>query len=148
MCHGGLRDFAPQGPADRLCCQTRTPAQPTSSERSFGLADAWCLAELLGHVEMVLERRQRLAGPVLQCGIVAALGVALEQRHRVLMRADLVGVVVRAEIPARRALELVELALVRAVERRRKRRLHLAATDQALELAAGLGVIGHHLLRK
>src|SRR4051812_26243843 len=39
----------------------------------LGLADARRLAELLGHVEMVLERRQRLAGPILQVGIVAAL---------------------------------------------------------------------------
>lgn len=45
----------------------------------LGLPDARCLAELLGHIEMVLERRQRLAGPILQRGIVAALGVAFEQ---------------------------------------------------------------------
>src|SRR3954452_6148066 len=114
----------------------------------LGLADARRLAELLGHVEMVLERRQRLAGPILQVGIVAALGVTLEQRDRILMGTDLVRIVIRAEVLAIRALELVELALMRAVERRRKGRLHLAAADEALEFAAGLGVVGHHLLRK
>src|SRR6201987_1123249 len=40
-----------------------------------GLADARRLAELLGHIEVVLQRRQRLAGPILQIGIIATLGL-------------------------------------------------------------------------
>jgi hypothetical protein len=37
---------------------------------------------------MMLENRKRPAGPVLQLRIVAALGVALKQRNRILMGAD------------------------------------------------------------
>src|SRR5437868_6054543 len=77
-----------------------------------GLADARCLAELLRHFQVMLERGQRLPGPVLQLRIVAAAGVALEQRHCVLVRADLIGVEIRAEIRGGPVLELVELRLV------------------------------------
>jgi hypothetical protein len=50
------------------------------------------LAEILRHLEMVLESRKGLAGPVLQFGIFTALGVAFEKRHRVLVGAHLHGV--------------------------------------------------------
>lgn len=56
----------------------------------FGLTNTRRLAELLGHVEVMLERRQRFAGPILQFGTVAALGIAFEQRHCIFVRADLV----------------------------------------------------------
>src|SRR4051812_7801830 len=113
-----------------------------------GLADARCLAQLLRHLQMMLQCGEGLASPILQLGIVAALGITLEQRYRVLMSADLIGVEVRAEILARSALELVEHALVRAVELRRQLGLDLAAIYHALQLGAGLGVVGHHLLRE
>jgi hypothetical protein len=37
------------------------------------------LAEVLRHLEMMLESRERLAGPILQLGILTTLGIALEQ---------------------------------------------------------------------
>src|SRR5882757_9352471 len=114
-----------------------------------GLFIAWLtlllLAEILRHLEMMLQRGQGLAGPILQVRIVAALGVPLEQRHRILVRACLHRVKLRAAVLAALALELVELALVRAVERRRQLGLDFAAGDEPLQLGAGLGVIAHHL---
>lgn len=47
------------------------------------------LVEVLRHFEVMLQSRQRLARPVLQLGIFTTVRVALEQRHRVLVRADL-----------------------------------------------------------
>src|SRR2546429_9725212 len=85
------------------------------------------LIEVLRHFQVMLERGQRLAGPVLQVGIVAALGIALEQVDGVLMGADLHRVELGTEVVAAGAFELVELALVRAVEGRWQFGLQLAA---------------------
>ena len=43
------------------------------------------LVHIFRHFEVVLQSRERLARPVLQLRIVSALGVALEERRRVLV---------------------------------------------------------------
>ncbi len=48
------------------------PAIAFAGLREFGVGQA-LLAEVLRHFEVMLQRRQRLSGPVLQFGIVAAL---------------------------------------------------------------------------
>ena len=76
-----------------------------------GLSNAWDLAKLLGHLKVVPEGRKRLTGPVPEFRTVAALGITLEQRHRVLVSTHLVGVEVRTKILAvgNSALTLPEL---------------------------------------
>jgi hypothetical protein len=56
------------------------------------------LVHILGHLQMVLQRRKGLAGPFLQFGVVAALGISLKQRDGILMRADLHWIILRREI--------------------------------------------------
>ena len=58
---------------------------------------------------MVLERREGLAGPVLQVGIVAALRIALEQVDGILVRADLHGVEFGTEVFSFAAFNLSSL---------------------------------------
>ena len=69
------------------------------------------LAEVLCHFEMVLKRWKRLLGPILQLGILTAPGIALEQRHRILMSANLHGIEFGGEIIGLCIFQFVELAL-------------------------------------
>src|SRR5665213_795318 len=143
----GLADFSSRWRSTRKAagCPAAFPACVVQC-RLTGSANL--LLQALRQLKMMLQRREGLAGPILQVGIVAALGIALEQRHRILVRADLVRIEVRTEVLAAFTPELVELALVRTVERGRQFGLDLAAGDQALELGRGLGVVGDHLGRK
>ena len=61
------------------------------------------------------------------------------------MRAHLHGIVHAGEILSLRVIELVELALRGRRQCLRQLGLQLAAGDEALDVFAGLGVIGHHL---
>jgi hypothetical protein len=45
------------------------------------------LVHILRHLKMVLQGGQCFAGPILELRIIAALGIALEERSRILMRA-------------------------------------------------------------
>src|SRR5947209_1244669 len=95
----GYRLFYPDPPA--MCGLPPSPEKEVAPSRSIvlqkqrragasGHAVSYSLfLQALRHVEVVLQRRQSLSGPVLQVGIVAALGVALEQRNRILVRAHL-----------------------------------------------------------
>src|SRR5437773_12470081 len=56
------------------------------------------LTQVLGHLEMMPQCRKHLAGPLLQLRIIAAFGVALKQRHRIPVGADLHGVEVGRKI--------------------------------------------------
>lgn len=47
---------------------------------------------------MVLQRRQNFTGPVLELRILAALGIALEQRDRILVGTDLHRIIFTSEI--------------------------------------------------
>jgi len=49
---------------------------------------------------MLLEMGERLSGPALELGIVAALGVSLEQRDRVPVRLELDLIVALVEVLA------------------------------------------------
>src|ERR1700730_10760433 len=101
-----------------------------------------------GHIEVMLQRWKGFAGPVLQRRVIAAFSVALEQRDRVLVGADLYRIEIGTEVLAALAFQLVELALVRAIERGRQLGLDLAAGDEPLEFCRGLGVVADHLRRK
>src|SRR5262249_44373664 len=125
----------------RLAGLAKSASRMPSSQQErllAGLPDVRRLAEFFGHLEMVFEGRKRLASPVLEIGVIAALGIAFEQRNRVLVGADLIGVEIRAEILARGILQLVELALVRTVDGCRQLGLDLAAVDESLQIVAGL----------
>jgi hypothetical protein len=63
---------AGRGPCSDKKFERATPLK-WAPERSLAV-----LVHILRHIEMVLQRRQRLARPVFQFGIVTALGVALE----------------------------------------------------------------------
>src|ERR1700736_534405 len=76
--------------------------------------------QAFGHIEVMLQHWNGFAGPVLQRRVVAAFGVALEQRDRILVGADLYRIEIGTEVLAAFSLELIELALVRAVERGRQ----------------------------
>jgi hypothetical protein len=72
-------------------------------------------AEVLGHLEMVLESWKRLTGPVLQFEILTALGIALEKRHRILVSTNLHEIEFRGEIVRLRIFQFVDFAPSRAV---------------------------------
>ena len=63
--------------------------------------------QVVRHLEMMLQRRKRLSGPIPQVWVLAALGIALEQRNCVLVRAELHRIEIRTEFLAALALELV-----------------------------------------
>ena len=63
----------------------------------------------------MLKRGQRLSCPVLQCGVVAALRVTLEQRNGILVSADLHGIVLFREILVFGVAQLAQLFLVGVV---------------------------------
>ena len=64
---------------------------------------------------MQLQMRKMLGGESLQLGVVTLGGVALEQVNGVLMARDLIVLVLLGELVALETLQLVQLALVRAV---------------------------------
>jgi hypothetical protein len=125
----------------------RLPIGRTALSRR-SLRDGLRLFQVLRHLKVMLQRRKRLAGPLLQVGVLAAVGVTFEQGNRVLVSIDLHRIEIRRKVPARSVFQLVELALVRAVERGREFDLDFAAADHALQFGARLGVVGDHLRRK
>src|SRR5258708_8064599 len=104
-----------------------------------------CLTQVLGHLEMMPQCRKHLAGPVLQLRIFAAFGVALKQRHRILMGADLHGVEVGRKVLWLGIPQLVNLALRRAIESAGNYCLGVCGR-YCLEVFRCLGVIGDHLV--
>jgi hypothetical protein len=88
--------------AIRACCNDNmTHLAVVSSRPSAPLPAAHLLIlQTFSHLKMMLEGRKRLAGPVLQVRIIAALGITFEQRNRVLVGADLIRSVVGAEVLA------------------------------------------------
>jgi len=91
-----------------------------------------------------VQRRERLIGPGLELVVPAALAIALEQRDRVLMGADLIIHVLLCEIVALEALQLIEHALLRACHLGWQGNLQL--WRQSLKFAGRLGVVGDHLI--
>ena len=78
--------------------------------------------------------RQGLAREGLEVGIIAALAVALEQGHGILVGRELHVVVVLGEILAIELGQPVELVLMRLVHRGGQAHGGLAGGDDALEL--------------
>src|SRR4051812_38675036 len=91
------------------------------------------LGKLVGHFLVVLESGDGLASPRFQLSVVAALGVALEQVHCVLVSGLLIRYVLLVKIASLEARQLVELRLVRAIHRGGQFGLDLAAGDQPLQ---------------
>ena len=73
------------------------PALPTDVT-SLVASDRFARRQVVGHIEVMPQRRERLVRPILQFRIVATFGIALEQRHRVFMAALLIAVITRAEV--------------------------------------------------
>src|SRR5262249_36911498 len=106
------------------------------------------LLELLRHCQMLLQMRQGLGRPFLEVGIIAALGIFLEQIDRLLMRLLLGVVVGLVEVLTILGAQIVEHLLMLVVERGRERRLDLAAINQRFELLRRGLVVLYHPLRK
>ena len=69
----------------------------------------------LDHFQVLLKMWLMFSSKRLQFGIVAALGIAFEQRDCVFMCRFLVAVILPVKVRAFQALELVKLAFVRLV---------------------------------
>jgi len=69
---------------------------------------------VLRHLEVVLQGRQRFAGPVLQLRIFATLRTTLEERH---VRTDLHRIIFPGEVFRLGITQLVELFLGRVIKR-------------------------------
>src|SRR5580698_242420 len=56
------------------------------------------LVHVLGHCQMVLQRRQGSTRPVFELWVLATLGVTLEKRNRVLVSTDLHRIIFSREV--------------------------------------------------
>ena len=89
---------------------------------------------------MLLNYRQRLLRECLQGGVVALVGVGIEQVDRLLMAIDLLLGVRLIKIRIRCGVEVVDQFLMLGVELRRQIDVDLFAGNDAFQLLGGLAV--------
>ena len=100
-----------------LATKPHTVHQKKPALLKGGLCDLLAvLVHVLRHLKMMLQRGQRLAGPILEFGIVAPFCVALEQRTASLCALTCIGSYSDAKSSGLVALQLVELLLRAIVE--------------------------------
>src|SRR5436190_548698 len=96
--------------ADAVNIRDRNPWPSVTANRLAG-------RQFLSHLQVMLQRRQRPTGPILELRIVTACRIAFEQRNRILVTAHLIRIVARTEIGTVERPQLFELALVGTIER-------------------------------
>ena len=97
---------------------------------------------------MRFEVRKRSRRPFLQIGVVPALGIGFEQRHRLLMSLQLDLIVALIELLSGFAFQVLEHFLVLAVERRRYAGLDLTCFDELFQFGGRLLMVLDHPLRE